>query len=55
MLVIAGRLIMIGLVVLSSCLGYGGLGILMSFVSRLVQLRGVGIQLVCKIRGIGLR
>jgi hypothetical protein len=47
--------ILISLVVLSSCLGCEGLGILASFVSRIMQLKGVGIQLVCKIRSIGLR
>jgi hypothetical protein len=45
---------MIGLVALSSCLGCEGLGILASFVGRLMQLKGVGIQLVCRIRNIGL-
>jgi hypothetical protein len=46
---------MTGLIVLSSCSGYGGLGILASFVGRLMQLKGAGIQLVYKIRSIGLR
>jgi hypothetical protein len=46
---------MIGLIVLSSCLGYEGLGTLASFVGRLMQLKGAGIQLVCKIRSIGQR
>jgi len=55
MLTTAGRWIMTGLIVLSSCSGYGGLGILASFVGRLMQLKGAGIQLVYKIRSIGLR
>jgi hypothetical protein len=45
---------MIGLAALSSCLVCEGLGTLVSFVSRLMQLKGVGIQLVCKIGNMGL-
>jgi hypothetical protein len=45
---------MVGLVALSSCLGCEGLGTLASFVGRLMQLEGVGIQLVCRIGSIGL-